>query len=249
METYALTRAWPPSSGCSMHNEYLAERAPWTLAKDRPTPLRSTGVVHGGREPALATVCSVPSAGIEPGHLARSGRSHAAGPIGASWSTALAHRRRTDRDRRRGDLAPPLSPRSPNRGAPRAAHPSHLTVEIRSIVRVRRAAPHRPPPVRCARGRTTAHVPGANPVQLACPPHRALLPSPGHHHRRLHEDRMRVGKVLAAEIVPKSKKLLKLTVQDGPDSERTIWQALPSLRPDAIVGRTIAFVANSRPVR
>ncbi len=59
---------------------------------------------------------------------------------------------------------------------------------------------------------------------------------------------LRVGKVIAAERVPKSKKLLKLTVQDGPDSERTILAGLAeSYEPDQIAGRTIVFVANLQP--
>ena len=54
--------------------------------------------------------------------------------------------------------------------------------------------------------------------------------------------------MLAAEAVPKSKKLLKLTVQDGPESERTILAGIAeSYTPDAMVGRTIAFVANLAP--
>jgi methionyl-tRNA synthetase len=63
------------------------------------------------------------------------------------------------------------------------------------------------------------------------------------------DDFMKVElKVLAAEAVPKSKKLLKLTVQDGPASERTILAGIAeSYAPDAIVGRTIAFVANLAP--
>lgn len=59
---------------------------------------------------------------------------------------------------------------------------------------------------------------------------------------------LKVGKVLAAEAVPKSKKLLKLTVQDGPDSQRTILAGIAeSYTPEAILGRTIAFVANLAP--
>ena len=59
---------------------------------------------------------------------------------------------------------------------------------------------------------------------------------------------LKVGKVLAAEAVPKSKKLLKLTVQDGPESERTILAGIAeSYAPEVLVGRTIAFVANLAP--
>ena len=53
--------------------------------------------------------------------------------------------------------------------------------------------------------------------------------------------------MLAAEAIPKSKKLLKLTVQDGPESERTILAGIAeSYAPEQIVGRTIVFVANLR---
>jgi len=59
---------------------------------------------------------------------------------------------------------------------------------------------------------------------------------------------LRVGKVLAAERVPKSKKLLKLTVQDSPSTERTILAGLAeSYTPEEIMGRTIVFVANLKP--
>ena len=96
---------------------------------------------------------------------------------------------------------------------------------------------------------TTAHVPGATPVTLAAPPSSAPAEESG---VITIDDFMkvelRVGKVLAAEAVPKSKKLLKLTVQDGAESERTILAGIAeSYTPEAIVGRTIAFVANLAP--
>ena len=105
------------------------------------------------------------------------------------------------------------------------------------------AAPAAAPPVG-----TTAHVPGATPVQVAAPAPAA----PGEDGTITIDDFMkielRVGKVLAAEAIPKSKKLLKLTVQDGPESERTILAGIAeSYAPEAIVGRTIAFVANLAP--
>lgn len=59
---------------------------------------------------------------------------------------------------------------------------------------------------------------------------------------------LRVGKVLAAKRVPKSKKLLELTVEDALGSERTILAGLAeSYAPEDITGRTIVFVANLQP--
>ena len=97
---------------------------------------------------------------------------------------------------------------------------------------------------------STAQVPGATPVQLPVPAPAA--PAAAEDGTITIDDFMkvdlRVGKVLAAEAIPKSKKLLKLTVQDGPGSERTILAGIAeSYAPDAIVGRTIAFVANLAP--
>ena len=104
-----------------------------------------------------------------------------------------------------------------------------------------------PAPAAVPASGTTAPVPGATPVQVAVPA------APAAEDGTITIDdfmkvELKVGKVLAAEAVPKSKKLLKLTVQDGPDSERTILAGIAeSYAPDAIVGRTIAFVANLAP--
>ena len=60
---------------------------------------------------------------------------------------------------------------------------------------------------------------------------------------------LRVARVLAAERVPKSKKLLKLHVDVG-NEERTIVAGIAeSYEPEALVGRTIAVVFNLQPAK
>ena len=55
---------------------------------------------------------------------------------------------------------------------------------------------------------------------------------------------LRVARVLAAEAIPKSKKLLKVTVDDG-GSERTLVAGIArAYTPETLVGRTIVIVAN-----
>ena len=55
---------------------------------------------------------------------------------------------------------------------------------------------------------------------------------------------LRVAKVLAAEPIPKSKKLLKVTVDTGA-GERTIVAGIARVyAPDTLVGRTVVIVAN-----
>jgi methionyl-tRNA synthetase len=60
---------------------------------------------------------------------------------------------------------------------------------------------------------------------------------------------LRVGKVVSAERVPKSKKLMKLLVDAGSD-ERTIVAGIAEVyEPDALVGKLIVIVANLKPAK
>jgi methionyl-tRNA synthetase len=59
---------------------------------------------------------------------------------------------------------------------------------------------------------------------------------------------LRAAKILAAEKLPKSKKLLKLTVDAGDPEPRTILAGIAeSYEPEAVIGRTIVIVANLAP--
>jgi methionyl-tRNA synthetase len=61
---------------------------------------------------------------------------------------------------------------------------------------------------------------------------------------------LRVGLVAAAEPVPKAKKLLKLTVDLGEDTPRTIVAGLAlSYAPEELAGRRVAVVANLAPAK
>ncbi|MEM7354056.1 MAG: methionine--tRNA ligase [Acidobacteriota bacterium] len=61
---------------------------------------------------------------------------------------------------------------------------------------------------------------------------------------------LRVAEVKAAEAVPKSKKLLKLTVDIGEESERTVVAGMAAAyAPDEMVGKQIIVVANLAPAK
>ena len=60
---------------------------------------------------------------------------------------------------------------------------------------------------------------------------------------------LRVAKVLAAERVPKSKKLLKLQVDTGADQRTIVAGIAEAYEPEALVGRTIAIVFNLKPAK
>jgi methionyl-tRNA synthetase len=60
---------------------------------------------------------------------------------------------------------------------------------------------------------------------------------------------LRTAKVIAAEAVPKSKKLIKLQVDLG-NEERTILAGIAeAYQPESLVGRTIVIVANLKPAK
>jgi methionyl-tRNA synthetase len=58
---------------------------------------------------------------------------------------------------------------------------------------------------------------------------------------------LRVAKVLAAERVPKSKKLLKLQVDTGADQRTIVAGIAEAYEPETLVGRSIAIVFNLKP--
>jgi methionyl-tRNA synthetase len=60
---------------------------------------------------------------------------------------------------------------------------------------------------------------------------------------------LRVGKVLAAERVPKSSKLLKLQVDLGTETRQIVAGIGTKYEPDVLIGRLVAVVANLKPAK
>jgi methionyl-tRNA synthetase len=60
---------------------------------------------------------------------------------------------------------------------------------------------------------------------------------------------LRVAKVLEAEAVPKSRKLLKLKVDTGSDQRTIVAGIAEAYQPEQLVGRTIVIVANLQPAK
>ena len=98
---------------------------------------------------------------------------------------------------------------------------------------------------------------GSTPASPAAPPAAAPMPAtpaPAPAGERIGIDEfmkvdLRVAKVLAAERVPKSSKLLKLRVDIGSE-ERTIVAGLgEAYEPESLVGRTVVVVANLKPAK
>ena len=60
---------------------------------------------------------------------------------------------------------------------------------------------------------------------------------------------LRVAKVLTAERVEKSKKLLKLTVDVGTEQRTLVAGIAEAYEPDALVGKTVVIVFNLKPAK
>ena len=58
---------------------------------------------------------------------------------------------------------------------------------------------------------------------------------------------MRVATVVAAEAVPKSRKLLKVRLDTGSGERQVVAGIAGTYQPEALVGRTVVFVANLKP--
>lgn len=60
---------------------------------------------------------------------------------------------------------------------------------------------------------------------------------------------LKTAKVLSAERVPKSEKLIKLQVSLGTEQRQIVAGIGKTYEPDTLVGRTIVIVANLKPAK
>jgi len=111
-----------------------------------------------------------------------------------------------------------------------------------------------PPAAASAAPAAGTAAPVSSPSSPSVGPSDAGTPSPASVDGRISIDdfmkvELRVAKVLAAERVPKSKKLLKLSVDVGTEQRTVLAGIAESYEPEALVGRTIAVVFNLRPAK
>ena len=99
---------------------------------------------------------------------------------------------------------------------------------------------------------STSQVPGAAEVPAAKPA--AGPPEPAAADGKISIDTfmnvdLRTAKVVAAEAVPKSKKLIKLQVDLGTEQRTILAGIAEAYQPESLVGRTIVIVANLKPAK
>jgi methionyl-tRNA synthetase len=210
-------------------NEFIASTEPWVLARDpaKADELSQVlfDVAEAVRVAAILLLPVIPDAAAE--ILRRVGETHPANEIRlehAQWRNA------GERIILKGD---PLWPRS--EGA---------ALKFNRSVTVEESRESAPPPA--------APAPAATPAAPASAPV-AAAPAADAGSKITIDDFMkvdlRVAKVLTAEKVEKSKKLVKLTIDVGSEQRTLVAGIAEAYEPEQLVGRTIVMVFNLKPAK
>lgn len=209
----------------SATNEFVASSQPWALAKDPVREADLSGVLYDAAE--AVRVAAVLLQPIMPDSAAEILRR--VGDPTAPEALRLSDAAWRSGDARQISNSGALWPRIEDKGAP--------VVSETPI-------PNSVPPAPAA-----APVPARAASPASAPPAAANPAGDGH---IAIDDFMKVelrtAKILAAERLPKSKKLLKLSVDAGEATPRTILAGIAeSYEPEALVGRSVVIVANLKP--
>jgi methionyl-tRNA synthetase len=215
-------------------NKYIVEREPWKLAKDdAKRDVLDRTLYHA------ADTLRVVAALVDPVMPDSAGRIRTMlGVTAEPWTTLAA-----------GGMAPgtqlgavePLFPRI-----------EKTVEELRAMTTANDSTPPVPPePSSPASSPVPASaIPAPAAAAAVSPPATVNVGSDG---RIAIDDFMRVelrvAKVLEAEAVPKSKKLIKLKVDVGTEQRTIVAGIAEAYQPEQLVGRTIVIVANLKPAK
>jgi methionyl-tRNA synthetase len=214
-------------------NEYIAETAPWALAKDPAQADRLSGVLFDVAEAiritALMLLPVMPRSAVE--ILRRVGETTPPGDLRFDRDAAW----RNDGERMIVKGAA-LWPRSEEDARPSTTARDTRVGSKERVVEEKQSAP------------TAAPAASSNVPAIAAPAPAGPVDS-----RVTIDDFMkvelRVAKVLAADAVPKSKKLIRLTVDTGTDQRTVVAGIADAYAPEQLVGRSIVIVANLQPAK
>ncbi|RPJ75532.1 MAG: methionine--tRNA ligase subunit beta, partial [Acidobacteria bacterium] len=252
MDAFALHEAtFAAFSLVDAANEYIAETEPWTLARqgeqDRLTQVLSD-VVEAVR---IATVLLLP---VMPGSAAeilrRVGETRPANELRLEADTAWSGRRE-----RRIAKSDPLWPRigTPAPALPTATSQPPSAPAARgtqetamSINETKDSTPPLQPATFAADGSTPAPAPAIQ------PPGPAPAAAPGPDRIGIEDFAkvdLRVAKILAAEKVKGSKKLIKMQIDVGVEQRTIVAGIAEAYEPETLVGRSIVVVFNLKPAK
>jgi methionyl-tRNA synthetase len=208
----------------SATNKYIATKEPWVLAKDESKRAELDGVLYQS-----ADVLRVVAGLIEPVMPDTAPRIRKMLGIEPQTWHQLQHERL--RPGTRLGTTEPLFPRI-----------EKTVEELRQMADQEHSAP---PPI-------AAHVPTEPGTTNVEPATRSVEPATAG--ERISIDQfmnveLRTAKVIAAEAVPKSKKLIKLQVDLGSEQRTILAGIAEAYQPESLIGRTIVIVANLKPAK
>jgi methionyl-tRNA synthetase len=214
-------------------NEHIAASAPWLLARDPAAADRLSQVLYDAAEAVrIAAVLLLP---VMPGSAAEILR--------RAGETRAADELRLDRDGAWIADRPRTLVKGPNLWPRLESRPTADDEALRTETVVTDTADPKPAPPAAT---SAAAQPAAAAGQPASPEPAATPRISIDEFKRVD---LRVAKVLTAERLPKSKKLLKLWIDLGTE-QRTIVAGIAEIyEPETLVGRTIVIVANLEPAR
>jgi methionyl-tRNA synthetase len=223
MDRYALHEAAAAAfSLVDASNEYIAETAPWTLARNPADADRLSGVLFDVAEAvrisALLLLPVMPSSAAE--ILRR---------VGETTPVTDLRLERDARWRTGGERAivkgAALWPRAEEERRPAATEVKESPVEEKKE------------PVSAPEAAAAAAPAPGGPVDP-----RVTIDD-------FMKVELRVARILAADAVPKSKKLIRLTVDAGTEQRTIVAGIADAYPPESLVGRLIVIVANLQPAK
>ena len=215
-------------------NEFIAETAPWALAKDPANAQRLDSVLFDVAEAIrVAAVLLMPIMPASSAEILRR--------VGDRTATREIRLDRDGRWRSEGarDIAKgaALWPRAEDAGSTKQDPAYVPTIADRRAGLVLQTRHDQEKPVE---EKPTA--PAAAPAPASTEDTRISIDD-------FMKVELRVARVLEAEAVPKSKKLLKLKVDTGTDERTIVAGIAEAYQPEQLVGRTIVIVANLKPAK
>jgi methionyl-tRNA synthetase len=218
--SFALREIWEVIAAT---NRYIVTREPWLLAKDPARRLELEAALHGSAE-AVRVIAELIRP-FMPDTGERTLRMLGVEPAAHAWAS-LTH-----------DALPPAT----QLGVTRALFPRMETPleELQQMAADNETTPPASP----------ASAPGA-PVSAPA----AAAAAPAAADNRISIDdfmkvELRTAKVLTAERVEKSKKLLKLSVDVGTEQRTLVAGIAEAYEPEALVGKTVVIVFNLKPAK
>ncbi len=224
-------------------NEFIAETEPWTLARQQQETRLGQVLYDVAEAVRLVGVLLLP---VMPASareiLRRSGETREPGEL--RMERDAVWRAEGERLVVKGDpLWPRLAGEAPPESGASRPGPSIVRPGSTTMPETPSGPPAPSSPAPSPPAASNAPAPGSGP---AAPAAGAVADD------RLSIDEfmkveLRVAKVLTAERVPKSKKLVKLTVDAGAEPRTLVAGIAEAYEPDALVGRTVVIVANLKP--